>query len=61
MADKIGVARSTYSGYEKGMFSPPIDTAIKIKKVLGYKSDNLFYEKKTENETINKQQAENKI
>ena len=42
MAEKLGIARSTYSGYEKGYFFPPITIAIKIKEILKYKKDDIF-------------------
>lgn len=42
MAEKIGVARSTYSGYELGYFNPSMKKALKIKEVLGYSNDDIF-------------------
>lgn len=42
MAEHAGVGRSTYNGYENGLFSPSIETAIKIKKILETSSDDLF-------------------
>lgn len=42
MADNLKIARTTYTGYENGKFSPSLDIAIKIKKVLGYKNDDIF-------------------
>jgi len=42
MAEHVGVGRSTYNGYENGLFSPSIETAMKIKKVLETSSDDIF-------------------
>lgn len=42
MAEKLGVARTTYTGYEKGNFSPSLELAIKIKEILDYKNDDIF-------------------
>lgn len=42
MADKLSVARSTYTGYENGNFSPSLEIALKIKEILKYKKDDIF-------------------
>ena len=42
MANKLNIARTTYTGYELGTFSPSLDMAIKIKKLLNYKNDDIF-------------------
>lgn len=42
VAKLIGVSRSTYSGYELGYFSPPIDKAIKLKKLFNIDDDRIF-------------------
>lgn len=42
MAEHVEVARSTYNGYENGLFSPSIETAMKIKKILETSSDDIF-------------------
>lgn len=42
MAKKIGVERSTYSGYELGYFNPSMKRALKIKEILGYSKDDIF-------------------
>lgn len=42
ISEEIGVARTTYAGYEKGLFLPSIETANKIKKVLKCKDDDIF-------------------
>lgn len=43
MAEALGIARSTYSGYERGYFEIPISTALKIKKLLRYNKDDIFF------------------
>lgn len=42
MANKLNIARTTYTGYENGNFSPSLELAIEIKKVLNYKNDDIF-------------------
>lgn len=42
MANKLNIARTTYTGYENGNFSPSLELAIEIKKVLNYKGDDIF-------------------
>lgn len=42
MANKLNVARTTYTGYENGNFSPSLEMAIEIKKILNYKNDDIF-------------------
>lgn len=42
MADKLNVARTTYTGYENGKFSPSLEIALKIKEILKYKKDDIF-------------------
>ena len=42
MADKLNIARTTYTGYENGNFSPSLEIAIKIKEILRYKNDDIF-------------------
>ena len=42
MSNKLDIARTTYTGYELGTFSPSLDMAIKIKKLLNYKDDDIF-------------------
>ena len=42
MAEKIGIERSTYSGYELGYFNPSMKNALKIKQILGYSKDDIF-------------------
>lgn len=43
MAERLNVARTTYTGYEKGNISPSLETALKIKKILNYKKDDIFF------------------
>lgn len=42
MANKLNVARTTYTGYENGNFSPSLEMALQIKKILNYKKDDIF-------------------
>ena len=43
IAELLDISRSTYSGYELGTITPPLDIAMKIKQILGYKNDDLFF------------------
>lgn len=42
MANKLNVARTTYTGYEKGNVAPSLEVALNIKKILNYKNDDIF-------------------
>lgn len=42
MAERLNVARTTYTGYENGNISPSLEIALKIKKILNYKKDDIF-------------------
>mgnify|MGYP003367819732 FL=1 len=42
MAEKLNIARTTYTGYENGNVSPSLETALNIKKILNYKKDDIF-------------------
>ena len=42
MANKLNVARTTYTGYENGNFAPSLETALHIKKILRYNNDDIF-------------------
>lgn len=42
MANKLHVARTTYTGYENGNFAPSLETALQIKKILKYRGDDIF-------------------
>lgn len=46
MADRLNVARSTYTGYENGNFSPSLEIALRIKDILKYKNDDIFLDNK---------------
>lgn len=55
MADKLNIARTTYTGYENANFSPSIEKAIKIKEILKTKNDDIFLvsdDRKTDREKI---------
>lgn len=52
MAKMLEISRSTYSGYENGYFKPPIDIAVKIKRILKCRNDDIFLntiDRKTDN------------
>lgn len=59
MADKLNIARTTYTGYENANFSPSIEKAIKIKEILKTKNDNIFLVF-NDRKTDNKQKKEEK-
>jgi putative transcriptional regulator len=42
MANRLSIARTTYTGYEKGNVSPSLEVALNIKKILNYKNDDIF-------------------
>lgn len=42
MANKLSIARTTYTGYEKGNASPSLEVALNIKRILNYKNDDIF-------------------
>lgn len=42
MAKKLKIARTTYTGYEKGTFAPPLERAVEIKRILKTKKDDIF-------------------
>lgn len=46
MALMLEISRSTYAGYESGKFAPSLEIALKIKKILNYKSDDIFLNEK---------------
>lgn len=43
MAQELNIARTTYTGYENGNFSPSLEIAMEIKKILNYKKDDIFF------------------
>lgn len=60
MAERLNIARTTYTGYENATFSPSIEKAIKIKRILGTTNDNIFLvfnDRKTDKK-LNKQKKE---
>lgn len=60
MAERLNIARTTYTGYENANFSPSIEKAIKIKRILGTTNDNIFLvfnDRKTDKK-LNKQKKE---
>ena len=42
IADKLSIARTTYTGYENGNFAPSLEIALRLKKILGYEGDDIF-------------------
>lgn len=42
MANKLNIARTTYTGYENGNFAPSLETALQIKQLLKYNKDDIF-------------------
>ena len=42
MAKRLNISRTTYTGYENGNFSPSLEKALEIKKILNYKNDDIF-------------------
>ena len=40
MANKLNIARTTYTGYEKGNVNPSLEVALIIKKILNYRLVN---------------------
>ena len=42
MAKELNIARTTYTGYENGNFSPSLEIAMEIKRILNYKKDDIF-------------------
>lgn len=51
MAKMVGIARSTYNSYELGTRIPSLENAIKIKQILNYKNDDLFFLKENDAES----------
>lgn len=42
IANKLNIARTTYTGYEIGNVTPSLEVALNIKKILNYKNDDIF-------------------
>lgn len=57
MAELIGIARTTYNSYELGNVTPPLGKAIKIKQILNYKNDDLFFLSKDDRTTDTKKEG----
>ncbi|MFL0197801.1 helix-turn-helix transcriptional regulator [Clostridium sp. WILCCON 0269] len=51
IAKELGVSRSTYTNIENGNKNPSLEVAMKIKKILGYKDDDIFLNSKFLKET----------
>ena len=43
LAQKIGISRSFYTNIENGKANPTLKTALKLKKVLDYSEDDIFF------------------
>lgn len=43
MGEMLGISRSNYNNYELGTVTPPLDKVLKIKQILNYKKDDLFF------------------
>ena len=46
IADKIGIHRTTYTNIELGKADPSFKVNIKIKEILDYYDDNIFFNSK---------------
>jgi putative transcriptional regulator len=55
-ADKAGISRSAYAGYETGRRDPEIDNAISVANALGFEW-TLFFAKKCRTKTQDKKTA----
>ena len=42
ISNKLGIARTTYAGYERGNFAPSLEIALELKKILKYPKDDIF-------------------
>lgn len=42
IAEKVGIARNTYTNIELGVKNPSLNVALKIKEVLSYFDDDIF-------------------
>lgn len=42
IAEKLSIARTTYTGYENGNISPSLEVALNIKKILNCKKDDIL-------------------
>ena len=55
MAKELNIARTTYTGYELGTFSPSLDIGMQIKRILEYDNDDIFLNSKV-SKTDNKKE-----
>lgn len=46
MSDAVGISRSHYSQIETGEKNPSLEIAMRIKDVLGYYNDDIFFNSK---------------
>lgn len=46
IADKLNISRTTYAAYELGTINIPFEKVIKLKSILKYKKDDIFFENK---------------
>ena len=55
VASELNIARTTYTGYENGSFSPSLEIALQIKDILKYRKDDIFLD---ENDSITNKKEE---
>ena len=53
LAEVLNIDRSTYSYYETGKSVPPIETLIKLARIVNATVDNLLGYEREENEPVN--------
>lgn len=46
LAKNIGIARTSYTNIELGNKNPSLSVAMKIKNILQYSNDDIFYNEK---------------
>ena len=44
IAKILNISRSNYNAYELGTINIPLDKALKIKDILNYKKDDIFFD-----------------
>lgn len=49
ISEQIGIARTSYTNIELGNKNPSLSVAMKIKEVLEYDNDDIFYDEYTGN------------
>lgn len=57
MAEMLEISRSNYNSYELGTVTPPYDKVLKIKQILCYKNDDLFFLEDNVSETDKKKEG----